>query len=99
MPSAALQVATRQTFTRHDSRVRMGAEGGTCVRSCMSGRKRSTVSKTSPEPCQMRWKPSQREVTRQSPTAAVVALSLGPCVPGPCAKALAYITAICLTAH
>ncbi len=117
MPSAAIHMAARRTFKRHNSgnEVR-GAHAGapphtcaphtcaphtwcggrTCVRSCMSGRNRSTVSNTSPEPCQMRWKPSQREVTRQSPTDAVVAFSLDTSVPAPCAQALALISAICL---
>ena len=46
---------------------------GTCVVNCTSGRNRSTVSNTSPEPCQMRWKPSQRLVTSHGAHTALVA--------------------------
>jgi hypothetical protein len=44
-----------------------------CVVNCTSGRNRSTVSNTSPEPCQMRWKPSQRLVTSHGAHTALVA--------------------------
>ena len=46
--------------------------GLTWVPNWTSGRKRSMLSKTSPLPCQIRWKPSQRTVTIAASQQAVV---------------------------
>ena len=70
---ASAHIRLVQTEQLCASLLNTARRGPTSVVNMTSGRKRSTMSKASPEPCQMRTKPIQRVVTSAGAQAAVVA--------------------------